>query len=130
MDELVISMEKLTKNMTRLTLQHYVFKKNVYNHHFVHRYFDVTQNKLIYCNSINIVSTLIGPVLKYGPYHINSFEKKLTPISNLLVKISRNKLKIFYVGDRKNVFELKMSAQIFFVITLQQIVILTQKNFK
>ncbi len=77
MDELVNSMEKMVKKIPSLTLQHYVFKKNGYNHHFFHRDFYVIENKLIFCNSINILyCKLIKPVLKYGPCHVEYFEKK------------------------------------------------------
>ncbi len=41
-----------------------------------YRDFDVIKNKLIFCNGINIFYyTLLKPVLKCSPYHVNSFEK-------------------------------------------------------
>ncbi len=75
--ELVNLMDMMTKNVSSLTLQHYVLIKNRYNHHFFHRDFDVIENKLIFCNGgINILyCTLIKPVLKYDPYHVDRFEK-------------------------------------------------------
>ncbi len=78
MDELVNPMEKMTKNVQSLTLQHYVLKKNEYERHFFHRDFDVIENKLIFCNALNILyCTLIKSVLKYGTYHVHSFEKNV-----------------------------------------------------
>ncbi len=73
MDELVTPMEKMTKDVPCLTLRYYVLKNHRYNRHFFHRYFDVIENKLIFCNGINILyCTLIKPVLKYVPYgHID-----------------------------------------------------------
>ncbi len=42
---------------------------------FFNRDFDVINNKLIFCNGIKILyCTLIKPVLKYDPYHGDSFE--------------------------------------------------------
>ncbi len=77
MDGLANPTDKMTKNVQSLTIQHYVLKKNGYNHHFFHRDFDVIMNKLIFVNGINILyCTLIKPVLKYGPDHIDSFETK------------------------------------------------------
>ncbi len=64
---------------------------------------------------------MVNPVFKYGPYNVDSYEKYFD--TN------------FCVGDRKSVFQFKMSAilekvihieKLFFAITLQQIVILTQ----
>ncbi len=76
MDVLVNPMAKTSKNVPILTLQHYVLKKNGYNRHCFHREFNVIENKLIFCNSINILyCTLIKAVLKYDPYHVDSFEK-------------------------------------------------------
>ncbi len=67
---------KTTKTVPSLTLQHYILKKNGYNHHFNYRDFDVIENKPIFCNDINILyCTLIKLVLKYGPYHVDSFGK-------------------------------------------------------
>ncbi len=41
-----------------------------------HKDFDVIENKLIFCNGINILHcTLIKPVVKYGLYRVDSFEK-------------------------------------------------------
>ncbi len=61
MDELVKAMEKMTKNVPSLTLEHYVLKENGYSRHFVHRDFDVIMNKVMFCNSINILyCTLIN----------------------------------------------------------------------
>ncbi len=45
MDELVNPMEKMTKNVRSLTLQHYFLKKNRYKSHFFHRNFDVIEKK-------------------------------------------------------------------------------------
>ncbi len=76
MDELDNPMEKMTKNVPRLTFQHYVLKKNGYNHHLFHRDFDV--NKLIFCKWYpHIVLHFNKPVLKYNIYHLDSFEKKV-----------------------------------------------------
>ncbi len=64
MDELVNRMEMMTKNVQSLTLQHYVLKRD----------FNVIKNKLIFFNGINILyCTLIKPVLKCGPHHVDSF---------------------------------------------------------
>ncbi len=76
MDELLNHIEKMTNNVPSLTLQHYVLKKNRYNSHFFHIDINVIENNLIFCNGINILyCTLIKPVLNYGPYHVDSFEK-------------------------------------------------------
>ncbi len=78
---------------------------------FFHRDFDVIENKLIFCNGINILyCTLIKLVVKYGPYHVDSFEKKLMPITNFISEDIQKKLKIFCDGDRKHVFQFKMST--------------------
>ncbi len=70
MSELVNHMAKMTRNVPSIILQHYVLKKNGYIRHIFHIYFDVTENKLISCNDINILNcTLIKPVLKSVPYH-------------------------------------------------------------
>ncbi len=98
MDELINPMENIAKNVPSLTLQHYVLKKNGYNRHFFHRDFNVIKKKLIFCYGINILyCTLIKPVRKYSPYHVDRFEeKKLTQISNLSVKISRKTENILF----------------------------------
>ncbi len=78
MDELVNPMEKMTKHLPSLTLQHYILKKNGYNQHFFHRDFNVVEIKLIFCNGMNILyCTLIKPMLKYGHYHVDKFERKV-----------------------------------------------------
>ncbi len=78
MDELVNPMEKMTKNLPSLILEHYVLKKDGYNHYFSHRDFDVIKNKFILGNGVNILfCTLLKPVLKYCPYYVDSFEKKV-----------------------------------------------------
>ncbi len=81
MNELDNPMEKMTKNVPSLTLQHYILKKNGYQHYFFHKDFDVIKNKLIFCNGINILyCTLIKPALKYGLYYVHSFGKEDTNI--------------------------------------------------
>ncbi len=76
MDELGNSIEQMTKHVPSLNVQHYVLKKNGYIRHFVHRHFDVIEIEFIFCNGINILyGALIKPVLKYRPYHVDSFEK-------------------------------------------------------
>ncbi len=63
--------------MPSLTFQHYVLNKNRYNPHFFFTDIDVIKNKLIFCNSINVLyCTLIKPDLTYGPHHVDIFEKK------------------------------------------------------
>ncbi len=110
MDVLVMYIETRTKHVPNLTLQHYVLKYNWYNHQCFHRDFNVSKNKPIFCNSINILCfTLLKPILKYDPYHVDRFEKVDTIIS-FICKDIKEKLNIFCVGDRKNVFQFKMSA--------------------
>ncbi len=55
MDVLVNYMDKMTIYVSRLTIEYYVLKKNGYNHNFFHRDFDVSENKSIFCNCINIL---------------------------------------------------------------------------
>ncbi len=60
MDELVNSVEKMTNNVPSLTLQRYVLKKNGYIYSpFFQRDFDVIENKLIFCNVINILYCIL-----------------------------------------------------------------------
>ncbi len=70
----------MSTNMPSITLQHYVLKKNGYNQHFFQR-FQCYREETHFCNAINILyCTLIKPVLKYGPYHVDSFEKSVDTI--------------------------------------------------
>ncbi len=79
------------------------------------------------------------PFLKYGPYRVDSFEKKLTPLSNLLVKIHRKNTEQSSVLEIEKMClnsrcqpiwmaileKVSHAENIFFATTLQQIVILT-----
>ncbi len=110
------------------------WKKCGYNHHVF------SENKHIFCNGINIsYCTLIKPDLKYGPYHVNRFVKKLMLISNLLVRILRKIRKSSVLEIEKMCFssicqppwstileKVSHVGKLFFTITLQQIVMLSQ----
>ncbi len=70
-------MDKMTINVSSLTIHYYVLKKYGYNRNLFHRDFDVRDNKTIFCICINIVyCTFLKLVLQCGPYYVDSFEKK------------------------------------------------------
>ncbi len=70
-------MDKMTINVSSLTSEYYVLKKNGYNHNFFHSDFDVSMNKSIFCNCINILyCTCLKPAWKCGPCDIDSGWKK------------------------------------------------------
>ncbi len=48
-------MDKMTIPVSSLTIEYYVLKQNIYNHNFFHWDFDVSVNKPIFCNCINIL---------------------------------------------------------------------------
>ncbi len=77
-----------TMHVSSLTIEYYVLKKNRYNHNFFQCDFDVSVNKSIFCNCINILyCTFLKLAWKYGPYDIGSIEKKMMWICYLFVKI-------------------------------------------
>ncbi len=55
MDVLVNYMHKMTIHVPSLTIEYYVLKKNGYKHNSFHIDFDVSVNKSIFCNCINIL---------------------------------------------------------------------------
>ncbi len=55
MDVPVNYMDKVTIHVSSLTIEYFVLKKNRYHHNFCHNDFDVSMNKSIFCNCINIL---------------------------------------------------------------------------
>ncbi len=71
-------MDKMTINVSSLTMQYYVLKKKGCNHNFVHSNFNVGLNKSIFCNCINILyCTFLNPAWKCGPYDIDNVGKNV-----------------------------------------------------
>ncbi len=67
--------------------------------------FDVSVNKSIFCNCINILySTFLKPAWKCGPYDINNVEKQVGVNILFICEDIKEKVKIFFTGSRKNVF--------------------------
>ncbi len=70
-------MDKITINVSNLTIHYYILKKNKCNRNFFHRDFNVSNNKHIFCNFINIIySTFLKSVLLCVAYYVDIFEKK------------------------------------------------------
>ncbi len=64
-----------------------------------------------FCNLINMLyCTFLKPVLKCGPYYVDSFVKKVDVNISFICEDIKEKVTIFFVGGRKNVFQFKMSA--------------------
>ncbi len=76
MDVLVNYMDKRTIHVSSITIEYYVLKKNRYNLNLFHSDFDVSMNKPIFCNCINILyCTFLKPACMCGPYDIDNVEK-------------------------------------------------------
>ncbi len=129
-------MYKITINVSNLT-NHYVLKKNGYNRNLFHRDFDVSDNKPVFCNCVNIVyCNILQLVLQCGPYYVDSFEKGDVNISFICEDIKEKVKNLLCWRQKQYISIQEMSATMvhhlvktFFTITLQQIVILTQIFF-
>ncbi len=98
-------MDKVTIHVSSLTIEYYVLKKNGYNHNFFHSSFDVSMNKSIFCNCINILYwTFLKPAWKCDPYGIDNVEKKGGVNILFICEDIKEKVKIIFTGGRKNVF--------------------------
>ncbi len=105
MDVVVNYMDKMSILVSRLTIEYYVLKKNRYNHNYFHSDFDVSMNKSISCNCINILyCTSIKPAWKCGTYDIDNVENKVGVNILFICKDIKEKVKIFLTGGKKMYF--------------------------
>ncbi len=98
-------MDKMNIHVSSLTIKYYGLKKNGYNHNVFHGDFDVSVNKSIFCNGINILyCTYLKPAWKCDPDNIDNVEKKDGVNILFICEDIKEKVKIFFTWGRKNVF--------------------------